>query len=58
MRQSSVSTRVETARAGEVYHWPAGHAATADEGVDFIEIGSVAPMRKFGEQATSGDFGV
>jgi len=41
----------ETARAGEVYHWPAGHTAHTDEGVVFIEVGPVGPMREFGEHA-------
>ena len=37
----------ETARAGEVYHWPAGHTATTDEPVVFLEVGPVEPMRQF-----------
>jgi len=41
----------ETARAGEVYHWPAGHTGTTDETCVFIEIGPVAEMRQFGENA-------
>jgi hypothetical protein len=41
----------ETARAGEVYHWPAGHTATTDEAVVFLEVGPVAQMREFGEHA-------
>ena len=41
----------ETARAGEIYHWPAGHTAVADEDVVFIEIGPVGPMRQFGDHA-------
>ncbi|HEV7523834.1 MAG TPA: hypothetical protein VGP92_02645 [Acidimicrobiia bacterium] len=28
----------ETTRAGEVYHWPAGHTGWTDEGVAFIEF--------------------
>lgn len=39
----------ETARAGEVYHWPAGHTATADEPCVFLEIGPVEEMRAFNE---------
>ena len=39
----------ETARAGDVYHWPAGHTATTDEDVVFLEVGPVAPMRQFSE---------
>lgn len=41
----------ETARAGEVYHWPAGHTATTDEDVVFLEVGPVAEMRQFGVHA-------
>lgn len=41
----------ETAKAGEVYHWPAGHTAHTDNGVVFIEVGPVAPMRQFGDHA-------
>jgi hypothetical protein len=42
---------VETARAGEVYHWPAGHTATTDEDVVFLEVGPVGPMREFHDHA-------
>jgi hypothetical protein len=28
----------ETTRAGEIYHWPAGHTGWTDEGVVFIEF--------------------
>lgn len=41
----------EVAAAGEVYHWPAGHTATTDEGVVFIEVGPVTEMRQFGDHA-------
>lgn len=41
----------ETARAGEVYYWPAGHTAHTDEGAVFIEVGPIDPMRQFGEHA-------
>ena len=37
----------EITRAGEVYHWPAGHTATTDEPVVFLEVGPVEPMRQF-----------
>jgi hypothetical protein len=37
----------ETVRAGEVYHWPAGHTATTDEPVVFLEVGPTEPMRQF-----------
>ncbi|MGA8847043.1 MAG: hypothetical protein WB471_10555 [Nocardioides sp.] len=40
---------VEVARAGEVYYWPPGHTATADEPVTFLEVGPVAPMKQFNE---------
>ncbi|MFZ0140780.1 MAG: hypothetical protein WAL70_06815 [Aeromicrobium sp.] len=39
----------ETARAGEVYYWPAGHTATTDEAVVFLEVGPVEQMRQFNE---------
>lgn len=41
----------ELARAGEAYHWPAGHTAWTDEPVAFLEIGPVAEMRQFGDHA-------
>ena len=41
----------EVSRAGEVYHWPAGHTAVTDEPVAFIEIGPAGPMRQFGDHA-------
>ena len=41
----------ETAKAGEVYHWPAGHTAVADEDVVFLEVGPTGPMRQFGDHA-------
>jgi len=43
----------ETARAGEVYFWPAGHTAWTDEGATFIEVGPTGPMRQFSEHAKS-----
>jgi len=39
----------ETARAGELYHWPAGHTARTEEATEFIEVGPVGPMREFSE---------
>jgi hypothetical protein len=42
---------VETAHAGDVYHWPAGHTATSEEGAVFVEVGPVAPMRRFHDHA-------
>lgn len=41
----------ETANAGEVYHWPAGHIGTSDNGAVFLGIGAVGPMREFSEHA-------
>lgn len=41
----------ETIEAGDAYHWPAGHTARTDDGVAFLEIGPVAPMRQFGDHA-------
>ncbi len=42
---------VEITRAGEIYHWPAGHTATSEEGAVFVEVGPVAPMRQFHDHA-------
>jgi hypothetical protein len=41
----------ETAKAGEIYHWPAGHSAHTTEDVVFIEVGPVQPMRQFSDHA-------
>ncbi len=41
----------ETVRAGEVYHWPAGHTAHTTEGVVFLEVGPQAEMRQFSDHA-------
>ncbi|MGH2682142.1 MAG: hypothetical protein ACRDIX_02790 [Actinomycetota bacterium] len=41
----------ETVRAGEMYHWPAGHTASTVDGVVFLEVGPVEPMRQFGQHA-------
>jgi hypothetical protein len=41
----------ETASAGEIYYWPAGHTAWTDEPTVFIEVGPVAPMRQFSDHA-------
>ena len=43
----------ETARAGELYHWPAGHTGATQDGVVFVEIGPVAEMRAFSQHAKS-----
>ena len=42
---------METASAGEVYYWPAGHTATSADGAVFLEVGPVAPMRQFHDHA-------
>lgn len=49
LRHSDGST--ETNRAGEVYHWPAGHTAWFDEDAVIVELGPVAEMRQFSEHA-------
>lgn len=41
----------ETTRAGEAYHWPAGHTAWTEEPTVFLEVGPVTEMRQFGEHA-------
>jgi hypothetical protein len=41
----------ETAEAGQVYHWPAGHTGVTEGGVTFLEVGPVEPMRRFSEHA-------
>ena len=41
----------ETVRAGELYHWEAGHTGVSEEGVVFLEVGPVGPMREFSEHA-------
>lgn len=51
IRMQHADGTTEVARAGEVYHWPAGHTAVTDEAVVFLEIGPVAEMRQFGEHA-------
>ena len=32
-------------RAGDLYHWPAGHTGWTDEGVTFIELSPAAELR-------------
>jgi hypothetical protein len=53
LRLQHADGSVETASAGEVYHWPAGHTATSAEGAVFLEVGPVAPMRQFHDHARS-----
>ncbi|MGM7644933.1 hypothetical protein ACSVDM_08550 [Nocardia sp. JW2] len=47
LRLEHADGTVETAAAGEVYHWPAGHTATSAGGAVFLEVGPVAQMRQF-----------
>ena len=44
----------ETRRAGEAYHWPAGHTTRTEEGTVFVEVGPVGPMRQFHDHVTGG----
>lgn len=41
----------ELSRAGEVYHWPAGHTAFTEEHTAFIEVGPREAMRQFSDHA-------
>ena len=41
----------EVTRAGDVYHWPAGHTARTVERTVFIEVGPQAEMRQFSDHA-------
>jgi hypothetical protein len=36
--------RTERVRAGQVYHWPAGHTVRVDEDYEAIEFSPAAPM--------------
>jgi hypothetical protein len=49
IRMEHADGSIETVNAGEIYHWPAGHTATTDEAVVFIEVGPVEHMRAFNE---------
>lgn len=40
---------VETTRAGEAYHWPAGHTAWTNEGVVFLAVTPVTQEREMEE---------
>jgi hypothetical protein len=51
LRLAHADGTVETANAGEVYYWPAGHTATSAGGAVFLEVGPVAPMRQFHDHA-------
>ncbi|MFG2443824.1 cupin domain-containing protein [Nocardia fluminea] len=51
LRLEHADGTVETANAGEVYYWPAGHTATSAGGAVFLEVGPVAPMRQFHDHA-------
>ena len=35
----------EVSRAGDLYHWPAGHTGWTDEGVTFIEFSPADDLR-------------
>ena len=35
----------EVSRAGDVYHWPAGHTGWTDEGVTFVEFSPADEIR-------------
>jgi hypothetical protein len=35
----------EVSRAGDLYHWPAGHTGWTDEGVTFIEFSPAEDLR-------------
>jgi hypothetical protein len=35
----------EVSRAGDVYHWPAGHTGWTDEGVTFVEFSPAEDLR-------------
>ena len=37
--------REETTRAGELYHWPAGHTGWTDDGVTFVEFSPAAELQ-------------
>lgn len=43
LRLEHADDTVETAKAGEVYFWPAAHTATSSDGAVFIGIGPTAP---------------
>lgn len=47
LRVEHADGSIEVARAGEVYHWPAGHTGTTAERTAFIEVGPIEPMRQF-----------
>jgi len=49
IRMEHADGTFETVNAGEVYHWPAGHTATTDEPVVFLEVGPTDHMRAFNE---------
>jgi hypothetical protein len=49
IRMEHADGTFETVHSGEVYHWPAGHTATTEEPVVFLEVGPVEHMRAFNE---------
>ncbi len=51
LRLEHADGSTETASAGEVFFWPAGHTGTSSDGAVFLEIGPVGPMRQFHDHA-------
>lgn len=51
LRLEHADGTTETAVAGEIYHWPAGHTATSAEGAVLLEVGPLSPMRDFHDHA-------
>jgi hypothetical protein len=43
----------ETTRAGEVYHWPAGHTGWTDHGVVFVACTPLEAIRRMERQMAS-----
>lgn len=43
----------EVNRAGDLYHWPAGHTAVTEDGCVFLEVGPRDAMRLFSEHAAA-----
>jgi hypothetical protein len=39
----------ETSRAGDLYHWPAGHTGWSDQGVDFVAVTPLAQVEQMEE---------
>jgi hypothetical protein len=45
----------ETARAGDLYHWPAGHTGWSEEGVVFIAVTPLAQVERMETQLAAAD---